>query len=39
MVALHYLDFNDTPGKKLDGNNTKMLYAVLNKFWKQYPTK
>ena len=25
--------------KKLDGNFTRMLQAVLNKFWKQHPTK
>ena len=25
--------------KKLDGNNTRMLRAILNKPWKQHPTK
>ena len=25
--------------KKLDGNYTRMLHAVLNKSWKQHPTK
>ena len=25
--------------KKLDGNYTRMLQAVLNKFWRQHPTK
>ena len=25
--------------KKLDGNSTRMLRAILNKSWKQYPTK
>ena len=25
--------------KKLDGNYTRMLWAVLNKFWRQHPTK
>ena len=25
--------------KKLDGNYTRMLQAVLNKFWRQYPMK
>ena len=25
--------------KKLDSNYTRMLRAILNKFWKQYPTK
>ena len=27
------------PEKKLDGNYTRMLQAILNKFWRQYPTK
>ena len=26
-------------GKKLDGNYTRMLRAILNKFWRQHPTK
>ena len=26
-------------GKKLDGNYTRMLWAILNKFWRQHPTK
>ena len=25
--------------KKLDGNNTRMLWATLNKSWRQHPTK
>ncbi len=25
--------------KKLDGNYTRMLRAILNKSWRQYPTK
>ena len=25
--------------KKLDGSYTRMLRAILNKFWRQYPTK
>ena len=25
--------------KKIDGNNTRMLRAILNKFWRQHPTK
>ena len=25
--------------KKLDGNHTRMLRAILNKFWRQHPTK
>ena len=27
------------PGKKLDGNYTRMLRAILNKSWRQHPTK
>ena len=27
------------PEKKLDGNYTKMLRAILNKSWRQHPTK
>ena len=26
-------------GKKLDGNNTRMLRAILNKSWRQHPTR
>ena len=25
--------------KKLDGNYTRMLWAILNKSWRQHPTK
>ena len=25
--------------KKLDGNYTRLLWAILNKFWRQHPTK
>ena len=25
--------------KKLDSNYTRMLRAILNKFWRQHPTK
>ena len=25
--------------KKLDGNNTRMLWAILNKSWRQHPTR
>ena len=39
MVWLHYLDSNETLGKKLDQNYTRMLPAVLNKSWKQHLTK
>ena len=27
------------PEKKLDGNYTRMLRAILNKFWRQHPTR
>ena len=36
---MHYLDANKTAGKKLDGNYTRMLRAILNNFWRQHPTK
>ena len=36
---MHYLDVNKTTGKKLDGNYTRMLQAILNKSWRQHPTK
>ena len=36
-----YLDANKTKRleKKLDGNYTRMLRAILNKSWRQHPTK
>ena len=36
---MHYLDANLTNGEKLDGNYTRMLWAILNKSWWQHPTK
>ena len=39
-VWMHHIDA-DSPyrEKKLDGNCTRMLRAILNKSWKQHPTK
>ena len=40
VVWLHHLDSNETHGeKKLAGNYTRLLRAVLNKSWKQQPPK
>ena len=36
---MHYLDAYKTAGEKLDGNYTRMLRAILNKSWRQHPTK
>ena len=36
---MHYLDANKRREKKLDGNYTRMLWALLNKSWRQHPTK
>ena len=33
---MHYMDANK---KKLDGNYTRMLRAILNKSWRQHPTR
>ena len=33
------MDANQTDGEKLDGNYTGMLLAILNKSWRQHPTK
>ena len=33
------MDSNKTAGEKLDGNYTKMLRAILNKSWRQHPTR
>ena len=35
-VWMHHKD-NETHGKKLDGNYTRLLSAVFNKSWKQSP--
>ena len=40
IVWLHHLDSNKMlEKKKLDGNYIRMLEAVLNKSWKQHPSK
>ena len=36
---MHYIDANKAYGEKLDGNYTRMLRAILNKSWRQHPTK
>ena len=36
---MHYMDANKTAEKKLDGNYTRMLRAILNKSWQQHPTR
>ena len=36
---MHYLDANKTAEKKLDGNYTIVLRAILNKSWRQHPTR
>ena len=33
------MDSNKTGGEKLDGNYTRMLRAILNKSWRQHPTR
>ena len=38
-IWMHHLDANKKAGKKLDGNYTRMLRAILNKSWQQHPTK
>ena len=36
---MHYMDANYAYGEKLDGNYIRMPLAILNKSWKQHPTK
>ena len=36
---MHYLDAKKRLEKKLDGNYTRMLWAILNKSWRQHPTR
>ena len=38
-IWMHYMDYNKTAGEELDGNYTRMLRAILNKFWRQHPTR
>ena len=38
-VWMHYLDAEKRLEKKLDGNYTRMLRAILNKYLRQHPTK
>ena len=36
---MYYVDADKRMEKKLDGNYTEMLRAILNKSWRQHPTK
>ena len=38
-IWMHHLDANLAYGEKVDGIYTRMLRAVLNKYWRQDPTK
>ena len=38
-IWMHYMDSNQRLEKKLDGNYTRMLRAILNKSWRQDPTR
>ena len=38
-IWVHYMDANKSAEKKLDGNYTRMLRAILNKSWRQHPTR
>ena len=38
-VWMHYMDANKMAEKKLEGNYTRMLRAILNNSWGQHPTK
>ena len=38
-LICHKTQTNKLSEKKLDGNYTRILHAVLKKSWKQYPTK
>ena len=40
-IRVHYMDANKTKRleKKLDGNYTRMMRAILNKSWRQHPTR
>ena len=39
LKNIYFLDLTKRLEKKLDGKYTKILHAVLNKSWKQFPTK
>ena len=44
-IWLHYMDINKTAGEEAitkrskNGNYTRMLHAILNKSWRQHPTR
>ena len=39
IMWMHHIDADKCIKKKLDGNCTRMPWAILNKSWKQHPTK
>ena len=36
---MHYMELTKRLEKKLDGNYTRMLRAIVNKSWREHPTK
>ena len=38
-IWMHYMDANKTDEEKLDSNYTRILRAILNKSWREHPTK
>ena len=38
-IWMHYMDATKRLEKKLDGNNTRIMGTILNKSWRQHPTK
>ena len=38
-IWMHYVDANKTAGEEARGNYTRMLRAILNKSWRQHPTR
>ena len=38
-IWMNYMDITKRLEKKLDGNYTRMLRAILNKSWRQHPTR
>ena len=38
-VWMHHVDANETAAEKIDGNYTKTLRVILNKSWRQHPTR
>ena len=38
-IWMHHMDAYEAAGEEADGNYTRMLRAVLNKSWRQHPTR